>query len=29
MAKNEAARRFYRRHGYEPFRVELEKELDR
>jgi len=25
MAENEAARRFYRRHGYEPHRVELEK----
>ncbi len=25
MAENEAARRFYRRHGYEPHRIELEK----
>jgi ribosomal protein S18 acetylase RimI-like enzyme len=25
MADNEAARRFYRRHGYEPHRVSLEK----
>jgi ribosomal protein S18 acetylase RimI-like enzyme len=29
MAANEAARRFYRRHGYEPHRVEVEKSLDR
>lgn len=28
LADNESARRFYRRHGYEPHRVELEKELD-
>lgn len=28
MAANEDARRFYRRHGYEPYRVELEKGLD-
>lgn len=28
MAKNEAARRFYRRQGYEPHRVELEKSLE-
>ena len=28
MADNEAARRFYRRHGYEPHRVELEKQTD-
>lgn len=28
MAPNEAARRFYRRHGYEPHRVELEKSVD-
>jgi ribosomal protein S18 acetylase RimI-like enzyme len=28
MAKNEAARRFYRRQGYEPLRVELEKSLE-
>lgn len=27
MARNEGARRFYRRHGYDPYRVELEKEL--
>lgn len=26
MATNEAARRFYRTHGYEPHRLELEKE---
>ena len=25
MAPNEAARRFYRRHGYEPHRIEFEK----
>ncbi|WP_255149242.1 GNAT family N-acetyltransferase [Halorarius halobius] len=28
MADNERARRFYRRHGYEPHRVELERETD-
>lgn len=28
MADNERARRFYRRHGYEPHRVELEKRSD-
>lgn len=28
MAANEAARRFYRRHGYDPHRVEFEKTLD-
>lgn len=28
MADNEAARRFYRRHGYEPHRVEFEKVAD-
>jgi len=28
MAANEDARRFYRRHGYEPHRVEFEKPLD-
>ncbi|MEZ3114903.1 GNAT family N-acetyltransferase [Halobaculum sp. MBLA0147] len=28
MAANTDARRFYERHGYEPFRVELEKTLD-
>ena len=28
MADNEAAQRFYRRHGYEPHRVELEKSVD-
>lgn len=28
MAANEDARRFYRRHGYEPHRVEVEKLLD-
>lgn len=28
MADNERARRFYRRHGYEPHRVELEKQSD-
>ena len=28
MADNEAARAFYRRHGYEPHRVELEKQTD-
>jgi len=28
MADNEAARRFYRRHGYEPHRIELERESD-
>jgi ribosomal protein S18 acetylase RimI-like enzyme len=28
MTGNEGARRFYRRHGYEPHRVELEKESD-
>lgn len=27
LADNTAARRFYCRHGYEPYRVELEKEL--
>lgn len=27
MADNEAARRFYRRHGYEPHRIEFEKDL--
>ncbi|MFC7227188.1 GNAT family N-acetyltransferase [Salinirubellus salinus] len=27
MATNEDARRFYERHGYDPHRVELEKEL--
>ena len=27
MATNEDARRFYRRHGYGPYRVELEKSL--
>lgn len=27
MAANEAGRRFYRRHGYEPHRLELEKSL--
>jgi ribosomal protein S18 acetylase RimI-like enzyme len=27
MAENHAARRFYRRHGYEPHRVEFEKSL--
>ncbi len=27
LAANEAARRFYRRHGYEPHRLELEKPL--
>lgn len=29
MATNERARRFYRRHGYEPHRVELERRLER
>ncbi len=29
MADNEAARRFYRRHGYGVHRVELEKQIDR
>ena len=28
MAANDAARRFYRRHGYEPHRVELEKPIN-
>lgn len=28
MAGNEGARRFYRRHGYAPHRIEYEKELD-
>jgi ribosomal protein S18 acetylase RimI-like enzyme len=28
MADNEAARRFYRRHGYDPHRVELEKSVE-
>ena len=28
MAPNEDARRFYRRHGYEPHRVELEKPVE-
>ncbi|SFS05807.1 Acetyltransferase, GNAT family [Halomicrobium zhouii] len=28
MAANEDARRFYRRHGYEPHRVELEKPVE-
>lgn len=28
MAPNHGARRFYRRHGYEPHRVEFEKSLD-
>jgi len=28
MATNEDARRFYRRHGYEPHRVELEKPVE-
>lgn len=28
LATNDAARRFYRRHGYEPHRVELETESD-
>jgi len=28
MADNEAARRFYRRHGYGSYRVQLEKPLD-
>ena len=28
MADNEAARRFYHRHGYEPHRVELEKSVE-
>jgi ribosomal protein S18 acetylase RimI-like enzyme len=28
MADNEAARRFYRRHGYAPHRVELEKSVE-
>ncbi|SDJ40757.1 Acetyltransferase (GNAT) family protein [Halovenus aranensis] len=27
MAANEAGRRFYRRHGYEPHRLELEKDI--
>lgn len=27
LADNEAARRFYRRHGYRPHRVELEKSM--
>ncbi|ELZ94232.1 sporulation regulator-like protein [Haloferax mucosum ATCC BAA-1512] len=27
MATNDAARRFYRRHGYRPYRVELEKPI--
>ncbi|MES3516823.1 MAG: GNAT family N-acetyltransferase [Natronomonas sp.] len=29
MAENEAARRFYRRHGYSSHRVEMERQLDR
>ncbi|PSQ24966.1 GNAT family N-acetyltransferase [Halobacteriales archaeon QS_9_67_17] len=29
MVANEAARRFYRRHGYEPHRVEFERRLER
>jgi ribosomal protein S18 acetylase RimI-like enzyme len=28
MADNDAARRFYRRHGYSPHRVELEKSVE-
>ncbi|MFB6185191.1 MAG: N-acetyltransferase family protein [Haloarculaceae archaeon] len=28
MADNEAARRFYRRHGYEPHRVTIEKSIE-
>lgn len=28
MAENEAARRFYRRHGYRPQRVEMEKQAE-
>ena len=28
MAENEGARRFYRRHGYTPHRIEFEKGLD-
>jgi ribosomal protein S18 acetylase RimI-like enzyme len=28
LADNEAARRFYRRHGYDPHRVELEKPVE-
>ena len=28
LADNEAARRFYRRHGYEPHRVQLEKQVE-
>jgi ribosomal protein S18 acetylase RimI-like enzyme len=28
MARNGAARRFYRRHGYEPHRIELEKPIN-
>lgn len=28
LAANDAARRFYRRHGYEPLRLELERSLD-
>lgn len=28
LAENEDARRFYRRQGYEPFRIEFEKSLD-
>lgn len=28
MADNEAAKRFYRRHGYEPHRVEFEKSVE-
>ena len=28
MAENEAARRFYRRHGYRPHRVEMEKQAE-
>ncbi len=28
MAQNNAARRFYRRHGYEPHRVEFEKSVE-
>ena len=28
MAENDAARAFYRRHGYDPHRVELEKPIN-
>jgi ribosomal protein S18 acetylase RimI-like enzyme len=28
LAENEAARRFYRRHGYDPHRVQLEKPVE-